>query len=101
MDDLIRVNTQAIKRLKQNELIEARKQSDSGISLKSLSLFAERDEPPRESMLRQYVSLLDESKDSVSRLDAQVGVVMNILDEIEVSLHNLRGLYLIDDDITD
>lgn len=101
MDDLIRVNTQAIKRLKQIESIEAQKQSDSGISFKALNLFAQSDRTPREVMLRQYVWLLDESKDSVSRLDAQVGLLMSILYEIEASLHNLKGLYRLDENTTD
>lgn len=101
MDDLIRVNTQAIKRLKQIELVEATKQPQSAISLKALNLFAGSDSAPREVMLRQYVWLLNESKDSVSRLGAQIELVMNILNEIEVSLHNLQGLYRRDENTTD
>ena len=99
MDDLIRINTQAMKRLREIQKIEATpKEEISGLSIKSLNLFATPERSLRELVTRQYVGLLDESKDSVVRLDVQVNVVLQIIDNIEASLHNLQQLCRHDED---
>lgn len=81
------------------ERIEAAaKQKPLGLSVKSLNLFAAPEQSPRELVTRQYIWLLDESKDSVVRLDVQVNVVLQIIENIEASLHNLQQLCRYDED---
>ncbi|CAF9927836.1 MAG: hypothetical protein GOMPHAMPRED_004520 [Gomphillus americanus] len=92
-------NTITIKRLRKIERIEAAaKQKPLGLSVKSLNLFAAPEQSPRELVTRQYIWLLDESKDSVVRLDVQVNVVLQIIENIEASLHNLQQLCRYDED---
>lgn len=98
MDDLIFVIGQTIKKLKNMERIEATsEESSSGFSARSLNIFASRHRSPQQLLALQYDCLLTETQRTFDALNAQVGVVLQLISDIEGSLRSIHLISRHDD----